>query len=504
MSDSHLKNKPTVICIAATDPMGLSGIHADLRALDSMGVHGLACITATTAQNENGFYQLNPVSDDAFLSQLNALADYSYCDVIKIGLLANSRQAELLLSHSIIGNKKIIFDPVLAASSGDIDQYDDRLKGLLALLPVVSLLTPNYHEALSLLELDTTNAAYESIEKMAVRLIEKGAQAILLKGGHSGEVSLDFYCEPDLQFYLKHDAFDHGYSRGTGCAMASLVAASLALGASMGDAVTMAKMQMHGGWKSPFKLSDKSGSLGFEKWVSPEVITSEHVSNSHDTGLKVSLPTLYKNHNDCLLSFKPCRRPLGLYPIFDRAAWLKRLLPLGINIAQLRIKDLTGSALRSEIQMAVNIAKQYSCQLFINDHWQLAIECGAYGVHLGQEDIDTADLQAISDGGLRLGLSSHCFYEVARAKTINPSYIAFGPVFATQSKDMPWIPQGLAGLNFWRPHLAEIPMVAIGGIHGGRFDQVRKTGVEAIAMISAITQAPSPESAVRQYLQGFS
>jgi len=151
----------------------------------------------------------------------------------------------------------------------------------------------------------------------------------------------------------------------------------------------------------------------------------------------------------------------------------------------------------------VDIAKEHDCQLFINDYWQLAIECGAYGVHLGQEDIDDADLKAIADAGLRLGLSSHCFYEVARAKTINPSYIAFGPVYETQTKDMPWVPQGPQGLRYWRAHLPDMPMVAIGGIHGKRFTAVKETGVDSIAMITAITLADDPEQATRDYIQLF-
>ena len=121
-------------------------------------------------------------------------------------------------------------------------------------------------------------------------------------------------------------------------------------------------------------------------------------------------------------SFSDCSEtPLGLYPIVDRAEWLNRLLPLGVTTLQLLIKDLTGQHLSDEIAKAVHFAKEYHCRLFINDHWQLAIEHNAYGVHLGQEDIKTADLDAIHQAGLRLGISSHCYYEVARANTLNPS-----------------------------------------------------------------------------------
>jgi hydroxymethylpyrimidine kinase/phosphomethylpyrimidine kinase/thiamine-phosphate diphosphorylase len=268
----------------------------------------------------------------------------------------------------------------------------------------------------------------------------------------------------------------------------------------------MAKMQMQTGWKSPFKISENIGSLVFEKWTSPEAYsknTDRQYQSKDSGGLPVELPIVYKTSEQQGLLFEKCEQPLGLYPIVDRADWLERLLPVGISTAQLRIKDLTGDALRKEIARAVNIAKQYKCQLFINDYWQLAIDCDAYGVHLGEEDIDAADLQAISDAGLRLGLSSHCFHEVARAKSIKPSYIAFGPVYETQTKDMPWVPQGPVGLKYWRQHFSGTPMVAIGGIHGDRFEAVEKTGIDGIAMITAITLAPDPVETAAQYRDRF-
>jgi hydroxymethylpyrimidine kinase / phosphomethylpyrimidine kinase / thiamine-phosphate diphosphorylase len=201
------------------------------------------------------------------------------------------------------------------------------------------------------------------------------------------------------------------------------------------------------------------------------------------------------------LNFASCASELGLYPIVDRALWLARLLPLGVKVIQLRVKDLSGDELKTEILQCVKIANEYDCQLYINDYWQLAIECGAYGVHLGQEDIDDADLSAIANAGLRLGLSSHCFYEVARAKTIKPSYIAFGPVYATQTKDMPWVPQGETGLPYWRAQLVDFPLVAIGGIHGERFEKVKAQGVDSIAMISAITEAENPEQVCKDFIE---
>ena len=148
-------------------------------------------------------------------------------------------------------------------------------------------------------------------------------------------------------------------------------------------------------------------------------------------------------------AFPDCgEKPLGLYPVVDRAAWLERLCPLGISTIQLRIKDLEGEALTQEIRQAVAIAQQYDVRLFINDYWEEAIACGAYGVHLGQDAIGVADFEAIKAAGLRLGMSTHGAVEIAKVYAIRPSYIAFGIIFPTTSKVMPTEPWGVKALAF--------------------------------------------------------
>jgi len=493
--------KPLVLCISATDPLGLSGVQADLRALNSMNVHGLSCITATTAQNQNEFVALNSVSDEVFSAQLDAIHQQFNITVIKLGLIATASQFSILKFHPILKNAKLVLDPVVHATAGDIENHKERLAALKSVLPLCSIITPNLDEAKQL-----CGSSISHTNDLIALLLKQGCDAVLLKGGHGENASTDVFSDGMVQFYLEHDKHEHGFSRGTGCTMASLIAGSLALGASNGDAVTMAKMQMAKGWSQPFAIDDTSGSLMLNNWVDPIEFAQkikEQPNGNQSIDLPVALPIVYGKSAEKNLSFPRCDQSLGLYPIFDRAHWLERILPLGITIAQLRIKDLQGQALKDEIQNAVNIAQKYNCMLFINDYWQLAIELGAYGVHLGQEDIDDADLHAISKAGLRLGLSSHCFYEVARAKTIQPSYIAFGPVFETQTKDMPWIPQGPDGLCYWRKHLPDTPMVAIGGIHGQRFNDVKATGVDSIAMITAITLNPKPEEAARKYMEMF-
>jgi hydroxymethylpyrimidine kinase/phosphomethylpyrimidine kinase/thiamine-phosphate diphosphorylase len=194
---------------------------------------------------------------------------------------------------------------------------------------------------------------------------------------------------------------------------------------------------------------------------------------------------------------------LGVYAVVDSAAWVRRVLAAGIRTVQLRIKDPLEPTLAAQIAESIVIARATpGAQLFINDHWQLALQQGAYGVHLGQEDLDVVDLHALRQAGVRLGLSTHSYWEVARAWALRPSYIACGPVFATQSKDMPWIPQGLDNLRYWAGVLP-LPVVGIAGIDAGNVADIAATGAASAAVISAITKADDPEQACSSLLQGF-
>lgn len=192
---------------------------------------------------------------------------------------------------------------------------------------------------------------------------------------------------------------------------------------------------------------------------------------------------------------------LGLYPVVDTVEWIERLLQAGVKTLQLRIKDLADDEVEPAIVTAIGLGEKFRARLFINDYWQLAIKHQAYGVHLGQEDIDTANLLAIHQAGLRLGISTHDDAELARAVAIRPSYIALGHIFPTQTKEMPSAPQGVAELA---RHIASLngqfPTVAIGGISIERAPAVLNTGVGSIAVVSAITQAKDWRKAVDELL----
>lgn len=199
--------------------------------------------------------------------------------------------------------------------------------------------------------------------------------------------------------------------------------------------------------------------------------------------------------------FPPVPRRLGLYPVVDSVEWIERLLDAGVRTLQLRIKNRRDDEVEDDIAHAIRLGEQYRARLFINDYWRLAIKHRAYGVHLGQEDLETTDLAAIRAAGLRLGVSTHDDMEIDVALAAKPSYIALGHVFPTQTKQMPSAPQGLEQLAAHVARLEDYPTVAIGGISIDRAPGVLATGVGSIAVVSAITQAPDWQLATAQLLE---
>lgn len=182
----------------------------------------------------------------------------------------------------------------------------------------------------------------------------------------------------------------------------------------------------------------------------------------------------------------------GFYPIVDRAEKVAWLVGLGVKTIQLRVKDLSGQALRDEIAAGLQAAP--GCQLYINDHWREALELGATHVHLGQEDLDGADRLALQ--GVALGVSTHSIDELQRGLDWDPDYVALGPIWETTLKKMPWAPQTPMRLKPWKER-AQRPLVAIGGITLERAPAVIEAGADSIAVVSDIQRGSERDSAAR-------
>ena len=189
------------------------------------------------------------------------------------------------------------------------------------------------------------------------------------------------------------------------------------------------------------------------------------------------------------------------YPIFDSADWVSRALAVGVRMIQLRMKDASDEALRAEIARARDLARERGAILVVNDHWRLAIELGCDWLHLGQEDLDEADLSAIRAAGLRLGVSTHDGAELDRALSVGPDYVALGPVWPTILKKMPWAPQGLDRVGEWKRRVDAVPLVAIGGLTPERGRAALDAGADVVSAVTDITLNPDPEARMREWLR---
>jgi len=195
--------------------------------------------------------------------------------------------------------------------------------------------------------------------------------------------------------------------------------------------------------------------------------------------------------------------PDCFYPVVDSVAWVARLSALGVGTVQLRAKNLNDSEALQLISDALAVTKGTSTELVVNDYWRAAVVAGAKHLHLGQEDLVDADLNAIRDAGLTLGLSTHDDAELETALRAKPDYIALGPIFPTTLKSMRFAPQGIAKITEWKKRVGDTPLVAIGGIKLEQAREIFAAGADSIAVVSDVTQNADPDARVRAWIETF-
>lgn len=478
--------KPVVWSIAGVDPTGLAGIYVDLELFKHFGIEACAITTAVTAQNTMGVAAIEAISAEHIASQCCALQQEFMPDAIKIGLLGTVKAQERIIQFLTTYSGSVVFDPILKSSSGGsliCNRQKEYIRHLTHLLPYVDVVTPNRMEAEAIVNWPLNS--YKDIQEAAHAMLVLGAKSVLIKGGHVKDslFSQDYWTNGHESFWISNQRLPNKNYRGTGCTLSSAIAACLALGYSVKDAIVIAKMYVTRAIRDAGEINSRTAKLFQGEW--PE--------NQIDLPYLSSAPLLKLPS-----SFKTCQ--IELYPVVDSSQWVEKLLLWGVKYIQLRIKNLKGKALEEEIKRSILLAKKYKALLFINDYWELTLRFGGEGIHLGQEDLKEADIDKIQQAGLYLGLSTHCYYEVAVAHTFHPSYMACGPIYATTSKKMPFNPQGIEQLKRWRRTLA-YPLVAIGGINLERLPKILEAGVKGIALISAITKAKDPARQTRQFLK---
>ena len=480
-------SRPIVWSIAGTDSGGGAGLSADQRAADAFGVHLCPVVAAVTAQNSRVVKDVQPVSAELLAAQLAALEHDMPPAAIKTGLLGGEAQVgvvarwvDRLRARAPVA---LVVDPVLSASTGASFADAATLRAYREqLLPRATLITPNRREAALLLGDPESDIA--TLPAIAKRLRRHGAQSVCITGGDSADhdgLVLDWLASEHAEGWLALPRVPTRHHHGTGCTFASGAAAALALGFVAADALVLAKActghalrHAHAAGSGAGPVHAQAGFAG-EPELLPLLSFGEQpqfAARPRDDGA-----------------------PLGLYAIVDSAQRVHQVLAAGVRTVQLRIKTPPGAdaawheALREQVRRSVSACIEVGAQLFVNDHWRLALELGAGGVHLGQEDLlglgddERAALQA---SGLALGISSHSLWELCRARSLAPRYIACGPVWPTLTKAMPWRAQGMHNLAWWCA-MAGAPVAAIGGILSvQQVEEAARCGADAVCVVRAL------------------
>ena len=506
--------KNQLLLLSGFEANGFAGLVADVRVAQALETGAAAIPTAMTAQSAKEMRSAEPVHVSLLSQQLATLI--AVPDVIKIGLIPSREVAEIIRAwlHKTYRDTThrpfVVLDPVAHSSSGHDSLIQGRLiDAIKPLLPWVSLITPNTEELRLMANMPETDLGVSETDLLDYFQIQFPTfqGAILVKGGHRRSNR----CEVEDRLYkfaLGEEIECMGswvqsrvaiQARGTGCALSTAIACASLQGYELKDAVTVANAWVH---RILAYLEDHNIKQGAISELSP-ALSGWSYEEKHYAHIERNISTKQKPRVKPSLNFPRMNHSDGLYPVVDSSQWVERLGAIGIQTIQLRIKHGSRQHIFNEVERSVKIANRYNVQLFINDHWQEAIECRAFGVHLGQEDLERADLGAISLAGLRLGISTHGDYEFLSVKPLNPSYLAVGAVFPTQTKDMSGQIQGLSRLKRYTQMAQDIPVVAIGGINLSNINDVLDCHPDMVAVVSAITRANDPEASTLKLMSAM-
>lgn len=519
---------PVIWSVAGTDSGGGAGLSADTRAAPLLGVHLCPVVAAVTAQNSCGVRSVHAQPAELLSAQFAALEQDLTPRAIKTGLLGSVEAVRALVAvlerlrqRAPTAPVALVVDPVLGASAGGAAFADAALLQAYRelLLPRCDLLTPNRREAERLCGVAPGAL---SVPALAERLRALGARAVCITGGDdlqtpgADRLALDWLsgrgAEPSGQapaapavegwLALPRLRAEGLHQHGSGCTFATAAAAALARGFALADAVILAKMLAWCGLRDGHAAGAGPGPLRPRAGFIDDPAAMPVLGSALDA--RPSAATLARWASVLRQPAAPPTQAGALYGISADPAQLARLARGGrFAHLQLRIKGGADEAhdrrrLQDAIAAAVQGCRGQGVQLWINDHWELALRAGAEALHLGQEDwarlgpAAQEELLALqAEGRLRLGLSSHSLWELARARALAPALIACGPIWPTQTKDMPWLPQGLAQLRWW-VRMAGRPVVAIGGVtDAARLAAARRSGAAAVCLVRGLALAES-------------
>ena len=436
------------VCAGGIDASGGAGLAADLRALRRLECDPLPVKTAWTEQDEGGLRAWTPAGTEAVSAALRAQCAAYPTAPVKLGMLGGCAMLRALIEVLLGHQGPIVIDPVTGPSAGGSWIDEGYRVAFLELVPGLdAVITPNLDEARWLSDLPAADA-----DACLQRLQELGFEKVVITGSES---CVDLIAFERRAPYLLSGQQAEGQLRGTGCTYASSFAGALALGLTLDDAAVVAKLGTVAGIKQ--QEGFPSAAAMPVRGAAPAIASAQ-------------------------LEGRP-----GVCPIVDSAARIPALANAGARWAQLRCKLEDRAAIEAEIAKAAALARASGISLIVNDHW--AYCCGQQGgfvagVHLGQEDLQAADVESIHAAGLLLGVSAHNYAEAAAALAAGPGYVSFGPVHPTMSKQVVQPPLGMAWLRRLCTGLP-VPAIAIGGMRPARLAAVAACGVAGVAAIEA-------------------
>ena len=508
--------RPLIWSIGASDSTAGAGCLADVRVAHSCGCDCSVLLLAVTAQSSQGVHALQRLPLTMLEQQWQALQRDDWPAVIRLGWLpADSTLLDWLLEKLAEFPGPVLWDPVQAATQGGLVAGTWSGEQLSALLRRVTLLTPNAGEAGQLLQALTVNdgraagqtATAHCPASLAALLQACGAGHVLITGGDADDAALvsDYffaaagddprYCTlaaelpgPSLlaAFRVQHPRIARRV-HGTGCHLTAGIACALAHGHTLYDAVVRGVVTAR---LAIDHASMRTNGYGNAWACDPELTAA------------ADWPRVLPLATSGEVMFASAEQALGLYGLVDNLSHLRRLLSLGIDTLQWRVKERSVQY-EADMAQAIALCHEAGVPLYINDDWQMALKLGAYGVHLGQEDLLNADCRALALAGLRLGISTHSDWEISRALALKPSYIAFGPVFIPLSKRLRYAPLGPARVERWTTRFATQRLTCIGGITPDNLEVVAATGITSVAIVTALSDDDGLAARVRDMRRFF-
>ncbi len=477
----------TALTIAGSDPSGGAGIQSDLRTFSAFGVAGLSAITALTVQNSLGVQAVHPVKADVLAAQLSAVLEDTQPGAVKIGMLGGAEQVQAVADAlRRFRPPNIVLDPVFA-SSGGVPLLDAAGRQLLVmeLMPLCDLVTPNLAEAARLVGFPVHDP--ETMRAAAQRLLELGARAVLVKGGHLPSAPQDLLLHGNGSFaeYLRQ-RISTEHSHGTGCLLSSAIAAALACGEELSHAVHSAKTAVTEALAHPIILGKGRGY--------PDVAEAMRVAGTVSSRPHTERMALF--HGLYVLT-DPNLRP-------DRNAEqvVTAALAGGARVIQLRDKRLPTPELVALARLLRQRVQAAGGLFIVNDRVDVALASEADGVHLGPDDLSPADTRRLLGPDKLVGVSTGTVEE-AEAAAPYASYFGVGAVFGTRTKSDAGDPIGVGRVREIKAAFPSMPIVAIGGITADNIAEVSQAGAEAAAVVSAVVGAIDVETATRNLITLF-